>query len=251
MPSLDDKRDCLGGIDVVVLAGGLGTRLADALPDTPKILAPVGGRVFLDILIERLAGFGTRRIVMSLGHRAHQVRDHLAAMRLDRIEIVPVVEPAPLGTAGALRFVASYVESDPFLVINGDSFVDVDLCAFAEAHTASGRAASIVVTEVDDAGRFGTVELSPNATILRFKEKGGAGRGIINAGVYLFSSAMTKQIDAMPGASLERDVFEQLAPGTIHAFAGRFPFIDIGTPADLARAEEVLRPYIAETEGVR
>jgi len=238
---------CLNDIDVVVLAGGLGTRVSDVLGDTPKLLAPIGGQPFLDILIGRLRAFGLSRLLLGLGHLGGRVVDHMTAHPAEEVEVVTVLEQSPQGTAGALRLIAPQIASDPVLVMNGDSFTGADLCDFAAAHRRSGAAASILAAEVADTSRFGRMVVGADGRVAAFAEKSpaGGGRGLINAGVYLFSAGMLEKIRAMPGPSLEKDVFQNLGPGTLNAVVSRASFIDIGTPADLKRAETVLAPYIS------
>jgi mannose-1-phosphate guanylyltransferase len=129
--------------------------------------------------------------------------------------------------------------------MNGDSFIDADLCGFLAAHEQSGAEASLLCAEIEDTTRYGRLQLSPQGRIEAFLEKDPAlsGPGVINAGVYLFSGAMLKTIEAMDGPSLELDVFAALAPETLNAVPSTGTFIDIGTPDDLARAENVLRPF--------
>ena len=244
-------RPCLEKIDVVVLAGGQGTRIRGVLGGTPKILAPVGGRAFLEILAARLKAFGMRRLVLGLGHLAGAVEAHLKANPIEGVEVIAVVEPAPMGTAGALRFLRAHIKSDPVLVMNGDSFSGADLCDFVAAHEKSRAAASLLVAEVADAGRYGRVAVGKDNRVRAFAEKGvgGDGSGFVNAGVYLFSAAMLGNIAAMPGGSLEKDVFEKLPQGSLNAFVSPAPFIDIGTPEDLRRAEKVLQPFMAAPGG--
>ena len=243
--SVTAPSPCLNDIDVVALAGGLGTRIRDTLGDTPKLLAPIGGHAFLDILIARLRNFGARRLILGLGHLAGKVTAHLENNSPADIDIVTAVEPEPLGTAGALRFVIPEINTDPVLVMNGDSFTGADLCVFAAAHRQSGTDASILCAEVLDTAAYGRVNISTEGRVLVFAEKSLdiSGPGVINAGVYLFNAAMLDTIKDMQGPSLERDVFQALAPGTIHGVTSDAPFIDIGTPGDLARAEGVLAPF--------
>ena len=233
---------CLKTIDVAILAGGLGTRISHVLKDTPKILAPVGGRPFLDVLLEWLTGFGVKRVLLGLGHLAGAVIGHLEESSRHDIEVVAVVEPEPLGTAGAVRFLRPHIKSDPVLVINGDSFVDADLCAFVSTHAQSGAEASMLCAEVDDTARYGLVEVAENGMVRGFVEKQSTGPapGLINAGAYLFSAAMLSRIESSDGRSLERDIFQAAPPGVIHAMRGRFPFIDIGTPESLGAASKVV-----------
>lgn len=244
-------RTCLGDIDVVILAGGLGTRIRDVLGDTPKLLAPVGGRPFLDFLIKRLKSFGARRLVLGLGHLGDKVTAHLDAHPPADIEIVTAIEPEPMGTAGALRFLRPRIGGDPVMVMNGDSFMGADLCDFTAAHGDAGAEASILCAEVDDTSPFGRIVLSPESRVLEFLEKDPDHRapGLINAGVYLFAAAMLDRIAGMEGPSLERDVFQKLPPGSLYAVTGDGPFIDIGTPEDLKRAADVLAPLMEDQGG--
>jgi NDP-sugar pyrophosphorylase family protein len=234
--------ECLKDIDVVVLAGGLGTRLAGVLDSTPKVLAPIGSRPFLSILLAWLQGFGAHRVIFGLGHLAGEVETYLQSHAPEDMECISVVEPEPLGTAGAIRNLAENLQKFPVLVLNGDTFVDADLCAFLTSHRNAGVSGSILCTHVADAGRYGSVDIL-GSRVGGFLEKNpDGGAGVINAGTYLFERDMLDMI-GNGGASLETDIFQKLAPGTMHAFAGEFNFLDIGTPGDLARAPEVLRPY--------
>lgn len=238
---------CLQEIDTVILAGGLGTRIRDTLGDTPKLLAPIGGHAFLDILIARLRHFGANRLILALGHLGDKVSGYLESHPQEGMDIVTVVEPQPLGTAGALRFLSPKIESNPVMVMNGDSFTGADLCAFVDGHHQSGADASILCAHVEDTGQYGRVNISPEGQVVEFQEKDESitGPGFINAGVYLFSATMVAIIQNREGPSLERDVFQALEPGTLGAVTTDAPFIDIGTPEDLARAETVLRPFIS------
>jgi mannose-1-phosphate guanylyltransferase len=238
---------CLGPIDCFVLAGGLGTRTRAILAETPKILAPIAGRPYLDYLIDWLCRYGARRIVLGLGHRADAVEAYLAAHPRAEVAIEAAIEPSPLGTAGAIRFARSRISSDPALVVNGDSFVDADLCALVARHRAQGSLGTILCTEVPHGARYGRVEIDRAGSIERFVEKDPTVRGpaTINAGVYLLSARLLDEIARGSAASLEREVFQRLPKGTLAAFAGRFAFVDIGTPESLARAAEILIPGAA------
>ena len=233
---------CLEGTDLAVLAGGLGTRVRGVLKDTPKVLAPIAGRPYLSYLLDWLEGFGARRIVLCLGHLADAVLDYVNTAPPRRCDLIPVVEPVPLGTAGALRQARAELRSDPVMVVNGDSFVDADLCAFLDSHRASGAEASILCAEVEDPGRYGCVEISADGRIRRFAEKNPLTTGVapVNAGIYLLNATLLDRIASGSSTSLEHDVFEALPAGATHGMIGRFPFVDIGTPESLARASKVL-----------
>jgi NDP-sugar pyrophosphorylase family protein len=232
-PSVSNLCD----VDVVVLAGGLGTRIQAVLADTPKLLAPVGDQTYLELLLDWLQGFGARRVILSLGHLADKIVDYVNAHPIAGLEIVSVIELEPMGTAGALRFVRDHVTSDIALVINGDSWIDADLCALCDAQAEADAVATLLCVHVADAGRYGKIEVSDTGRIKAFVEKqADAGPGLINAGVYAFSTSAWDIILASNGRSLERDIFAHKLDCLAVFNAGDVPFIDIGTPESLAQA---------------
>jgi mannose-1-phosphate guanylyltransferase len=235
----------LDKIDIAILAGGLGTRIRGVLGDTPKVLAPIaiGDRVrpFLDILLDWLARQGARRIVLCLGHLADRIATHLAQTPRHDLSIAQVVEPSPMGTAGALRFTGRRLASDPVMVINGDTFVDADLGAMLARHAATGASVTMLCARVDDAGRYGRVDIAMDGTVRRFVEKDPkVGEGVINAGIYLLGRGAIDKIMGGGAVSIERDVLERLPVGTIHTVIADGRFIDIGTPESLEAAPTVL-----------
>ncbi|MCF8506761.1 MAG: NTP transferase domain-containing protein [Caulobacter sp.] len=230
------------GIDALVLAGGLGTRLKDVLHGKPKVLAPVGGKPFLDHLLAWLARAGTARVVLALGHLADRVKDHLAAAE-PPLPVTVVVEDRPLGTAGAVAHARPALRGEPVLVMNGDTWFDADLNAFLDDFRASGAAFSILCVEVPDGARYGRVSVDANGFVTGFAEKDPTARGtaLISAGTYLLSAAALDRIAAAEGPSLERDVLERLPAGTVRAWCpGAARFVDIGTPDSLATAPRVM-----------
>ncbi|MGE5475843.1 MAG: nucleotidyltransferase family protein [Bacteroidales bacterium] len=234
----------LSDIDVVILAGGLGTRLRGVLGDElPKVLAPVGNQPFLDHMIAWLHGYGARRLILCLGYKANKVQEHLAQIEPSPMShIQTVVEPEPLGTGGALRFAAPHFCSDPVLVVNGDSWTDTDLAAFVARHHAQKAYLSILCADVPDASRYGRLEIAEDGTVLQFREKEEHPRpGCINAGVYLLSRQAVADLVGSQAVSFEKDFLQRIAPGRIftHSTPGA-RFIDIGTPDSLSQAPEVI-----------
>jgi mannose-1-phosphate guanylyltransferase len=244
---------CLAALDVFVLAGGLGTRIRPVLGDTPKLLAPLAGRPYLDHLLDWLRGFGARRVVLGLGHGADAVIDYLRTHPWSDLMLSHVIEPRPLGTAGAVRFARHKLCSDPVLVINGDSFADADLCAMVGRQRDSRASATILCAEVPDAGRYGRVVVDETGSIRSFIEKNPdfQGPALVNAGVYLFSATLLDQIAAGQSVSLEHDVFARLPPRSLAAFTGRFRFVDIGTPESLAQAGADFESRNGSTQQIR
>jgi mannose-1-phosphate guanylyltransferase len=232
----------LSGLDVLVLAGGLGTRIRGVLGDTPKVLAPINGRPFLDHLLDRLAAQGAGRAVLALGHLADKVIAHLRTHQAP-LPVVTVVEPEPLGTAGALRHANASTRGDAVMVMNGDTWVDVDLAAFEADWRRAGTPAGLLSVRVADVSRFGSVEIGVDGTLARFTEKDPehTGAGLINAGIYLFGRTLLDELAAYPGPSLERDVLARLPAGSVAvSVAEQAAFVDIGTPESLAGAGTVM-----------
>ncbi len=220
----------------LILAGGLGTRLASLLPDRPKVLAPIAGRPFLDILVEALAARGVRRLVLLLGNRSEQVVEHVAARRglwPAGIEFEVSVEPGPLGTGGAVKFAERFCVGR-FFLLNGDTYFDLDVAALVRTHEQTRPLLTVAAAEVADADRYGRLEMSASGCITRFREKDvAAGPGLINAGVYLVEPALLGHIPAGRAVSLETEIFPMLLAGgqklAVSPQAGAF--FDIGTPA--------------------
>jgi NDP-sugar pyrophosphorylase family protein len=244
MVELVSRGRCLEELDVFVLSGGLGTRIQPVLGEVPKLLAPINGRPYLVHLLAWLKQFGARRVVLGLGHGASLVLEYLKKEPLPSLDIAASIEPSQLGTAGAIRFARSKLVSDPVLVMNGDSFVDADLCAFVERHRVAHAAGTLLCTEVDSADRYGSIAVGGDGRIQTFAEKQpGSGPAIVSAGVYLLSAPLLDRIAAGDAHSLESDVFQRLPPGSLAAFHGKFAFVDIGTPESLSQAAETLARY--------
>ncbi len=229
-----------------VLAGGLGLRLRPAVGDLPKVLAPVGGRPFLDYILRQLALNAVRHVTVCTGYGADRVEAFLEGQRPGRPEISVSREHRPLGTAGAVREAWAGVEDETMVVLNGDSFFDIPIGELVQAHRAAGASATLAVRRTDEAGRYGTVEVSPDGWVTAFREKAQAGSGLMNGGVYVLDRQALEGLVPGEPASLEKDVFPVLAggrrvadhgPGGVLAVEFEGFFIDVGIPADYARID--------------
>jgi D-glycero-alpha-D-manno-heptose 1-phosphate guanylyltransferase len=235
--------ETLHHVQAAILAGGLGTRLRLALPERPKVLAPVGGRPYLMYLLDQLAEAGFREAVLLTGYRADEVR---ATLETDQagLRLTYSVENTPLGTAGAVRRALPLLSSPTILLLNGDSFCDVDLHAFWMFHRQTVGGASLVLARVADVSRFGQVVLGAGARILRFAEKGTRRvEGWINAGIYLLDRALLGELPADTPLSLERDLLPKwVGEGHVYGFRSLGRFLDIGTPESYAQAGSFFPP---------
>jgi D-glycero-alpha-D-manno-heptose 1-phosphate guanylyltransferase len=226
-------------MEAIVLAGGLGTRLASRLNGVPKPMAPVAGRPFLEILLSKLQRSGCTRVILSVGYLGDVIRNHFgsdfAGMAIDY-----VVEDMPLGTGGAIRKALGAATEDSVLVLNGDTFLDMDYGAALSFHHQHGAAVTLTITPMDDIARYGEV-ITRNNRVIGFAEKGRAGQGWINGGVYVLSRTIPWPVELGEKFSFEMNFLAQeVAAYKLAAFAVNGLFLDIGVPEDLDRAQDLL-----------
>jgi len=243
-PSTPDLATAAQDTDVLVLAGGLGTRLRSSVSDRPKVMALVAGKPFLEWLVDDLRSQGVRRLVLCTGYRSEDIEDHFGSGRSRDMEIAYSRESAPLGTGGALRLALPRLKGSRFFVLNGDSLCDFDLRALRRLHGENSAAATLWLVPVEDTGRFGEVTLNARQEIAGFREKSGSGSpGLINAGVYLLERRVVESIAGNAAASLERDVLPGWVGRGLFGAVGRGPFLDIGTPESYRDAERFVKKH--------
>lgn len=238
-PQADRARppDPRSGFTAMLLVGGLGTRLRAVLSDRCKPLALVGDEPFLARVLDQLAQAGCTRAILCTGHRGEQVEREIGHDH-GGLPIVYSREPGPAGTAGALRLALPLVCDAHVLVMNGDSYVDADLRAFVDWARAGALPAAMVTTLVDDTTRFGRVASDGDGRVTTFTEKGVAGPGTINAGVYWLARAALATIPAGRPAAFETDLLPTLLQLGLTAWPSEAAFLDIGVPEAYGRAAE-------------
>jgi len=223
-------------MEAIILAGGLGTRLASRLDGIPKAMAPIGGRPFLEILLGKLGRGGCNRVLLSVGHLHDVIRNHFGAS-FRGLTLDYVVEEAPLGTGGAIRKALQAASEEFVLVLNGDTFLEADYADLLRVHAAIRPSLTMAITHQQNIARYGGV-LVKEGRIVGYQEKGRSGPGWINAGVYVLPREMP-----WPPALPEKFSFEvdflvpQTAPLAPAAFEVEGFFLDIGVPEDLDRAQ--------------
>lgn len=228
----------------VILAGGFGTRLQTVVADLPKPMAPVNGQPFLDYQLNYLKHQGIKKAILSLGHLAQKVQDHYKNS-FHGIEIMYVVEESPLGTGGAIRAALERVFEKEVLVLNGDSFFDIDLQKFYNLHQNQESKISLALRRVNNASRYGTIQTNNDNRIISFKEKNSSEEaGTINAGIYLLDRELYLSLTSTGAFSIEKDFFEkQLDQIVINGFGFDGYFIDIGIPEDYAKAQHDFKGF--------
>lgn len=220
--------------DVIILAGGLGTRLRHVVSDTQKAMAPVNGRPFLYYIAEYLIARGAQKIVFAVSYRSEQIREYFGN-EYKGVKILYSEEAEPLGTGGAIKQALELCTSENVFILNGDTFFDVDLSALEKRHAELKADITLSVREVGCRDRSGVVVFDENGNITAFNEKKSIERGYINGGTYLVKRSIAEKL---PDGkfSFETDVMEKLV---FRMAAVPFDgyFIDIGVPSDFFRAQ--------------
>jgi D-glycero-D-manno-heptose 1,7-bisphosphate phosphatase len=239
-PDLVTSNGTTAGVigQAAILCGGRGTRLGRLAAGRPQPLLPVGDGPFLDLLLFELGRHGIKRILLLAGFAGSAVVEYAATTPLKArfgLEIEVIVEAAPAGTGGALWQARERLAPE-FLLLNGDTWFDLNLLDLAvRLARRPGALGAIALRRVADATRFGTVTLQ-GEQIAGFAERPSEpGPGLISGGVYALRRELVTTLG--PEGSLERDGLPRLAEqGVLLGFPYDGYFIDIGVPADLARA---------------
>lgn len=225
--------------EAVILAGGFGTRLQSVVSDVPKPMAPINQDPFLNYVFRYLKHYGINHVLLSTGYLANKISEYYKDEYLG-IKISYTIETSPLGTGGGIRLALEKCCTNNVLVLNGDSFFDVNIEQYHHQYTQSNANCSLALRNVVNAARYGTITLADNSVIKAFKEKDGIEQpGLINGGVYILNRELflNKTIPSQ-AFSIEKDFFEtRLNELNICGFEHKGYFIDIGIPEDYNKAQ--------------
>ncbi|TAN40171.1 MAG: galactokinase [Nitrospirae bacterium] len=237
----------LAEIDVLILCGGIGSRLKPAVSDRPKPMAEISDRPFLDILIDHVSGFGFSRFILCTGYMKDSISGYYRN-KTAPVEIVFSEEEMALGTGGALRNAEGHIKSRSFIVMNGDSFCPMNYREFTEFHFARKSVISLALSYVSDASEYGIVECDSSFRVTSFSEKGKKKEGLVNTGIYLMERQVLSRIPAGRAYSLEYDLFPSYIGQGFYGYTTGEGFIDIGTPERYDKARTLLsQRYRKET----
>lgn len=230
-------------MEAIVLAGGLGTRLAPHVPGIPKPMAPVRGRPFLSYVLAQLKRTGVDRIILAVGYK-HEVILQYFGGSYEGIPISYSHESRPLGTGGAIRQAASLLpRKSTVYVLNGDSLFDADLTEMANCHRKWGADITVALKRVRNTQRYGSVSMEGDR-ITAFHEKRPVQEAWINGGIYTIRTDVLRTLMLPESFSFEHDVLERYV-GRLRMFGFRDDgyFIDIGIVEDYLRAQrELMEP---------
>jgi D-glycero-alpha-D-manno-heptose 1-phosphate guanylyltransferase len=225
----------------IILAGGMGTRLRDAVPDLPKCMAPVNGLPFLTYVIRHLLSQGIGQFTFSLGYK-YEVIEEFLFTNYPTLSYDCPVEMEPLGTGGALRRALLFTHEKTVLVVNGDTLFKTRITPLSRYHEDKNAECTLALKDMKDFDRYGMVETDETGCITRFKEKQYYDHGYINAGMYILNTEQFSSRFFPEKFSLEKDYFEKyVAEKRFYGFPAHEYFIDIGIPADYERAQQELK----------
>jgi len=219
----------------ILLAGGKGTRLRPLTLHTPKPVVPIFDRAFLRYQIDQLKQVPEiDEVILSLNYQPRRIEEVFGDGTGTGVHLRYVVEPAPLGTGGAIRYAAQGV-TDTIVVFNGDVMTDVDVNAVVRLHRERKAKATIVLTPVDNPAAYGLVETESDGRVRRFLEKPNPDEitcDTINAGIYVLEPDTFDRIPKDVSYSIERAYFPSLIErqDMFVAYIDRGYWIDIGTP---------------------
>lgn len=236
--------------EAIILAGGLGTRLREAVPDLPKCMAPVAGRPFLSYVVDALRMQGIHHFIFSLGYKAEAIEDYLKE-HYPTLDYTLALEEEPLGTGGAIQLALQSARTNEVLIANGDTLFKVDIQAMAGFLQAKDAECLLALKPMSHFDRYGVVELDREGRITSFREKQYYAEGLINGGIYLVNKQKFL-IRAFPDKfSFEKDYLEPFfSQGAFYGLAQDGYFIDIGIPEDYNRAQQDLQRSVLDLKEI-
>ena len=230
-------------IPVIILGGGLGTRLRPVIYDRPKVLAPIGDKTILDRVMENLIRQNFKNFILSVGYLQNMIRDHIAGRYWpENISVLFSEEKEPLGTGGAIKKALDAADHDLAIILNGDTLFPINYQTLINFHISKNAEISIGLRKIEDASASGTVLSDNSKRILRLQEKNNMKQsGVVNGGVYIFQKNVLNRFNLPEKFSIEKDFFER-SINEIDAYGLAFEeyFIDIGTPENYRKANNDL-----------
>ena len=226
----------------IILAGGLGTRLRGTVPGLPKPMAPIRNRPFLEHQMDYWIKQGINRFILSVGYLKDIIIEHFGNT-YKGIPIEYAIENEPLGTGGGL-LLAEKGLTEPFLVLNGDTFIEVDLDNLYEFHLERKSEWTFSLFRTSQFERYMGIDVSPNGEILSLKSESKKSSGLANGGVYLIEPSVLGSLTFKAGdkASLEDELLPNFISngGVLYGKECKGKFIDIGVPEDYYQAIDIL-----------
>ena len=229
-------------MEAIILAGGFGTRLQSIVRDVPKPMAPIQNKPFLDHLCHYLKKQGISKIIFSVCHKRELIKAYFGDA-FDDIEVVYSLEEEALGTGGAIKQSLEMCESENIIILNGDTFFDLNLKELLDTHIQKNADLTLALKPMEKFDRYGVVQINDSKRIIGFLEKQYADYGLINGGVYVIQRDLLESVTSKK-FSFETYMIENFQDQYFYAMIGDGYFIDIGIPEDYFRAQQELTNVI-------
>ena len=232
----------------MILAAGRGTRLAPLTDRVPKPLLPVAGRPLLEHILEFLVACGIRDVVINLHHLGHLIQEHLGNGSRFGVHIRYSSEETILDTGGGIKHAERLLTGEPFVVVNGDSLLELALEEVVAFHRAAGAVATIAVRPDPEATRYGLVELDAANRVRRIsglpvEVPTGPLRGFMFPGLHVLEPEIFSWMEPNLAFGVMKVTYPQLmaAGRPVAGFVTQARWVNIDTPAALERADMTLR----------
>ncbi len=227
----------MDNLKTILLLGGQGKRLRSVVNDRPKVMAPINGKPFLEILLDKLIKFDINNVVLSTGYKSEYIEKKIGH-KYKNLDLQYSKEDQPRGTAGGVHLATQIHQSDNYLIMNGDNYVEFDLSDFYEFHINNSNDITMLVKQVTELGRYGSVSCDNLMKVKEFKEKDASIKsGFINCGVYLFNSSIIELLPDKIPSSLETDFFPNMLHKNFFALETKGRHLDIGIPESYEAAQ--------------
>ena len=232
----------IGNTDTLILCGGKGTRLQKIVSDKPKILADIKSAPFIKYLLEYLQKMGVKRTILCTGNKHDQIKKWIKTEYSGNIEVIFSYEKKRLDTGGAIKNAYELINSNNFIVLNGDSYCKINYKDLLLKHSKSEALLTIVVTSSTVNNEYGSVAIDKNNNVIKFKEKAtNNNKSYINAGIYCFSKKIFNYMPTNNTFSLEKDLLEIIKDNKYYAYVTKKRFVDIGTPKNYYLAKNIIK----------
>ncbi|MCB6202632.1 HAD-IIIA family hydrolase [Extibacter muris] len=224
----------------VIMAGGMGTRIAAVNALVPKPMITILGKPILEYQIECLEKQGYTDIIIVIGYKGEQIQAYFRDGADFGVNIEYIVEQSPLGTAGALYILKNRIEEE-FLLINGDIIFDIDIGRFVEHHRKKEGKATIFIHPNDHPFDSGIIKADMDGRVFQWlckEDERKWYKNRVNAGLHILSPQILYEMRELKKMDMDRDILRQLIPqGLLYAYDSPEYVKDMGTPERLAEVE--------------
>ena len=226
-------------MEAIILAGGYGKRLKPKIVNIPKPMAPVNGKPFLDYIINFLSINNVNTAVLSLFYKHEIIQKHYSN-NFNGVDILYSIDQGALGTGGAIRNGLFFIKNKYVFIINGDTYFNVDLRKLIKEHIKNNNEVTFSLKPMVDFNRYGFVKINDNGDVLSFREKEFCKNGLIDGGIYVINKDLFSKFNLNKSFSFNKFLIKNMNDIKIGSVIFDKKFIDIGTPSDFDKANELL-----------